>query len=52
MSHAHSFELAPPPPRLALPASVRGLAALATVIGLGALAWLFNTGALARAWSA
>jgi len=52
MSHAHSFELAPPPARLALPPMVRALAALAAVIGAGTLAWLFNAGDLNRAWSA
>jgi len=52
MSHTHSVELAPPPARLRLPASVLGLAALAAVVGAATLAWTFSTGDATHAWSA
>jgi hypothetical protein len=52
MSHTHSFELAPPPARLTLPASVRALAAVAVFAGAAALTWTVSTGDTTRAWSA
>jgi hypothetical protein len=52
MSHTHATELAPPPARLALPASVRGIAAVAALVGAATLAWTFNAGETTRAWSA
>ena len=51
MTRSHVQAISAPPPRLALPGVVQGLAVGGVLVGTAALGWAFVSGELALAWS-